>query len=80
MSDVVAFVSARLDEQEQKARAWAARGTGFFYPDLARWMLRDVKAKRRIVARYEFDSHFLDVRDLAAIDSGHPDYKQEWAL
>jgi len=63
------------------------------------WVLRDVAAKRAILARYqevlaecatmlranrprvfgEHDGLRKAVEELAAIDSGHPDYQPEWA-
>jgi hypothetical protein len=51
MSDLVAFLTARLDEKEQGAgdQAFALAG---HYHDPAR-VLREVKAGRMILARYE---------------------------
>jgi Family of unknown function (DUF6221) len=137
MSDIRAFLTARLDEDEARARAaqkkrrgpwWSFRflvnnarpgKKGVVTPtardrgsvaqaispavaihiarhDPAR-VLRDVAAKRKILADYEKllgerKSHPGDlaqagallallgvIRGLAAVDSDHPDFRQEWA-
>lgn len=132
MSDLAAFLTARLDEDEGAAKAAAVQGRwvsehpaigvvlvdgeplieahiGGLTEHVARHdpvrVLREVEAKRKILARYEFarnqvavgnvneaagygapdsgwplraDSHELDVRDLAAVYSDHPDYDAAW--
>ena len=71
---LVAFLNARIDEDEESARS--AR------------VLRDVAFKRALVARLAVpDPHqpgepcpeCLTLRQLAAVYAGHPDYRQEWA-
>lgn len=88
--DVIAFLTARLDEREARARAAA---------DPAR-ALREVAAQRAMVEKYELgrrlwnpetddwfspaaamfgsDMEWL-IRTLVAVYSDHPDYRQEWA-
>jgi hypothetical protein len=92
VDDLTAFMTARLDEKEQFARAARLPAK-----NRAR-LLREVEAQRNILARYadtlarmEDDDYPAGVaRDqareyedfvlpnLAAIDSDHPDYDQEW--
>lgn len=45
------------------------------------WVLRDVEAKRKILALYDANGGqwIWALRALAALDADHPDYKQEWA-
>lgn len=128
MVDLIAFLNARLDEDEARAKNHTcincgrptvplrnALGiTGYTHDDVGiGWagqrcpgrltgaepvqdpacVLRDVAAKRRIVARCEKRLATQPARkigvlsrlayetlcDLASIDSDHPDYRQEWA-
>ena len=89
MSDILAFLNARLDEK--KAAAEAAGDTR---------ALREVTAIRAIVERYElacdtpqslvsftrgqddgYRQACMDaIRDHAAVCSDHPDYDPAWAL
>lgn len=91
--DLVAFWSARLDEDKDRAR----RGSppGWVWGNRA---LREVAAKRRILTRYEYACRQASVNidaeqeawekiagalerdalDLAAVYSDHPDYREEW--
>ena len=97
ISDLLAFVDARLDEKEASAKA---------ADDPAR-VLREVAAKRKLIAfalenAARIDGEWGDCHEaaeiargqcgdygedeaievlgpLAAIDSDHPDYRQEWA-
>jgi Family of unknown function (DUF6221) len=75
VSDLVAFLRARLDEDEAVAQPWAP----------PRW-LREVEAKRAIIAEYEapFGSHlrlglYFAIVQLAAIWHDHPDYDPAWS-
>lgn len=88
MSDLAAFLRARLDEDEQQATYRLKEPTQYaaFEADPAR-VLRDVEAKRVILDRYErwdegygFQSALeIAVSVLAAVYSDHPDYRPEWA-
>jgi Family of unknown function (DUF6221) len=90
-SDLMAFLAARLDEDE----LWAARSGG----DPAR-EFREIEAKRSILAAYRvaiatpesqvsvfirgqddgYRQAYLDVlRALVALYGDHPDYLTEWA-
>ena len=83
MSDLVAFLTARLDEDEGVAR-WEARRDDQSLPTRA---LADVEAKRAIVA---FAATLLEGEDsqpwageevlvrLATAYKDHPDYRPEW--
>lgn len=88
MSDLLAFLAARLDEDEAAHKASAI---GPFEPRRA---LREVAAKRAILARCEPFAgtnlgqhlqwsqeqqglHFA-LHQMAAVYSDHPDYDQEW--
>lgn len=124
MSEMVAFVAARLDEVEAIAKAAIDSGDGTW--GAVEWMgdacrvegddmsiyygiteqqaahialhdpareLRDVAAKRLILEEHSdthdcgdprsWESPYLgchEVRALAAIDNGHPDYQPQWAV
>jgi hypothetical protein len=87
---LIAFLNARLDEDE--ARAKRGQSDGWLFGSRA---LREIEAKRAIMAdhyasdRLEygdplcarcFDLHPCDVLfHLATVYSDHPDYRQEWA-
>jgi len=64
VSDIIEFLTARLD---QEAEAWSG-GTGLItqpnFASLSRYALADIAAKRAIVARHEGA-----VRSLAAIEA-----------
>ena len=123
MSDLTAFLTARLDEDEQQTRKLLCRAQevclelkepkllGRHIPGWDSWCdveklcvraLREVEAKRRIMGRHRDDGcgycagcetstrhsgirelapsgECPEKRDLAAIYSDHPDYRQEWA-
>lgn len=90
MDDLTAFLAARLDEDEARAR----RGS----PDawlLGSRTLREVEAKRDILRRHgpagdpvsclwcsedyrPYPWPCPDVRSIAAVWSDHPDYRPEW--
>lgn len=127
-SGLVAFLTARLDEDEETAREATAQTSEYWQPyfkqviapgsryeteaaeansseaashiarhDPAR-ILREITAKRAVLDRHQPGEHWdgtpicrwcspgearlswpcNDVRDLAAIYSDHPDYRQEW--
>ena len=110
MTDLIAFLTARLNEDEERARrVQAALDNGWNYfdetptelIDPAR-VLREVAAKRAILAIHEpmpsmygeppvcsacwpapqIATHPLwpcsTVRQMIAVYSDHPDYRQEW--
>lgn len=91
MDDLIAFLNARLDEDEAEAKAAANalnrhiecdpdNAAHIARHDPAR-VLREVAAKRAIVERYAKAPDWAggeDVRLLAAVWSDHPDYRQEW--
>lgn len=61
MSDLVAFLAARLDEDEAKAALTLRAATAHFGPRFKaapreRWerVLREVEAGRRLIGRYEY--------------------------
>lgn len=82
MIDLVEFLRARCDED----RAWADNPE--CAEDPAR-VLREVEAKQAIVD-YESDGHLRglhidawgiwrdQLKSLAAVYAGHPDYREEW--
>lgn len=96
MDDLTAFIRARLGEDEAAAdelhnridcdlnRLQSFGECSCGYP--AR-VLREVAAKRALLAAYEDAPEFSDpwigldaaVRICAAVWSDHPDYRQEWA-
>lgn len=128
ISDLLAFVNARLDEKEalaNRAEPWpygsdpATAWIGIPGPNpLYVWahmtthnparVLRDIAAKRALITfalqnaasvdgewacshsaeeiaadecqDYGRDAAYEVLRPLAAVDSDHPDYRQEWAL
>ena len=81
--DLVEFLRARLDEDE--AEHWAIASIYIARHDPAR-VLREVEAKRRIVATavlmldggVSYESWESVLQDLALPYSEHPDYRQEW--
>jgi hypothetical protein len=90
VDEMIAFLRARLDEDESLARASTANPVTRFGPDR---MLREVAAKREIIALHsaeegqhpDFCGHdlrelpCLTLRFLAAVYSDRPGYKPEWA-
>jgi hypothetical protein len=90
--DLVAFLRARLDEDEAWVSQWSERG-GSHWQWMETRLLREVEAKRAILARYEQvaatwrdELHggatagtmgFVILR-IAAVYSDHPDYRPEW--
>ena len=76
MTDLIAFLNARLDEDERyltsnQHHLWTQRP------------LREVEAERKLLAdRWGGPDHQdmweHHVRLLAAVYSDHPDYRQEW--
>jgi hypothetical protein len=92
VEDLIAFLNARLNEDEGGANWYAERMTHTLEPVLT-WanvplhtrMLREVEAKRRLVevadtANLADDSAaWLGIlKALAAVYSDHPDYRAEW--
>lgn len=91
MPDPVAFVRARLDEDEATWRREQAEGYGADAPWMADRMLREVEAMRVILSHHD-DQHDCgdplswtfpyvgcqDVRALAAIWRDHPDYHPDY--
>lgn len=91
MDDLTAFISARLDEDEAIARTGHYAGlvvitaSGYSYTLTLR-MLREIAAKRAIVALYDKADGYAAsvtaeqaVAHLAAVWNDHPDYQQQWA-
>lgn len=74
--ELVEFLRARLDEDEQAARQKTS--------DVSARMLREVAEKRDLVERYEQGRAYSLERMRrallvhASLYSGHPDYRQEW--
>ena len=85
MSDVVAFLTARLDEDEAAALTWRDVAGGGHDR-----MMREVAAKRAMMAaltRWPFDYRaecddetrtFMHL--LASVYSDHPDYDPAWSM
>lgn len=80
MSDLAAFISARLDEDEAQAREMKPEVVRFFTGDperpefvlvdgYIRRALREVEAKRKLLEL---------LRSLAVVYSDHPDYDKDW--
>ena len=80
MDDLIAFINARLDEDERMAR------------NLGHRTAREYKAHRAIMERYQdvvrheapgnqdpTEYELFILPPLAAIWSAHPDYRPEWA-
>ena len=103
MSELVAFLRARLDEDETTAKAVMNAGVTDAIPTAFKpWdllvpndpygavtrLLREVEAKRRLIAETEYHWNGLgplhlpiDVFRLLALPySDHPDYDPEWAV
>ena len=92
MSDLVAFLKARLAKDAAAAKAmpgvieWLTDdGATVVRHDPAR-VLREVEAKRKILADYDngYDEGLTPGLDVAvyylvAVYSDHPDFRQEWA-
>jgi len=80
--DLVEFVLARLDEDEQTLSAlpsWALFGiesaAGYEVREYIERGLKDIAAKRRIL-----DEHpgYATLKLLALPYASHPDYREEW--
>ncbi|MBF6393873.1 hypothetical protein IU443_28500 [Nocardia farcinica] len=71
MSNIVAFIEARLAENEEAAR----KAADFPYdaPSDAPWVSMQLLVRRGVAMT-------SDIRAIAAIWSDHPDYQPEWAL
>ncbi len=79
--DLVAFLTARLDEDERELEKDPPVGLG--YANLPARMRREVAAKRAILAQWEAmppGSPMLVfvLYNLAAVYGDHPDYRPEW--
>lgn len=88
MSDVIAFLNARIDDDEERANAYNnLTGTTTVR------ILREVTAKRGVIREMEAARTNLEERGinvpffitwtlwhLAAVYSDHPDYQKEWAI
>lgn len=93
MSDLVAFLNARLDEDERHAPdVHDISADGFTVPETSHdcicghpaRVLREVEAKRKILAEHEdngcSDLEFHRILEkLAAVWSEHPDYDPAWS-
>lgn len=89
MDDLIAFVTARLDEDERELVKDPPAGLG--YANLAARMHREVEAGRRILERHRPDQYGCqycerfpgpgpcpDLADLLVHWADHPDYRPEW--
>jgi Family of unknown function (DUF6221) len=82
MSDLAAFLTARLDEDDRELVKDPPQGFG--YANLAARMHREAAFKRAILGQYRTaagwssDNWPLALRLLAAIWIDHPDYLEEW--
>ena len=78
MSDLAAFLKARLDEDDQRAE----RGSPSRYDNTVSRAHREVEAKRKILAEHERATPSAQLRYalllLAAVYSDHPDYDEDW--
>ena len=82
-SDLVAFLSARLDETEAAARVWSSAD-----PIWTPYVLAEIEAKRRILDLSDRDDNWrygmhseainLVLRLLALPYADHPDYDESW--
>lgn len=84
--DIIAFLRARLHEDEEMATAWKPGPTfiGFetdymwvFHPER---MLREVAAKREMLRGARLANDGWTLRLLAEPYASDPDYSQEWKL
>lgn len=88
MSDLVAFLLARLAEDEQTLSAlpsWALTGiesaAGYEMREYIERGLKDIAAKRRILAKHAIEHPGCATLKLLALPySSHPDYREEWLL
>lgn len=93
MDDLIAFLNARLDEDEAAFTTGAALADDPVAEDLCRRLLREVEADRDLVVAYQrseaknpmsgWESDYtqalmLAVKIRTAIYSDHPDYRAEW--
>lgn len=91
MDALAEFVNARLDEQAQLVRDATdhvlPRLMGVEAEVLRQWLERsgrDVEAKRAILAQHAtedgpyFGGSYPALRQIAAIDASHPDYRADW--
>lgn len=82
MSDLVAFIRARVDEDETRWTGGERGGT--HWPWLEQRMLREVEAKRRILNAYATlpvsqASAPVALLALAAVYSDHPEFESAWS-
>jgi len=95
LSDIVAFLNARLDEAEAVVRP-ALEGSRTWGKTTVHRALADIAAKQRIVERHGgwhehgggvtygpdsgHDRPCPDLRDLASVYADHPDYDPSWKV
>lgn len=83
MNDLVAFLRARLDEQEESHAADWWQECKVCREPAPCWFERDADAKRRIIEegddRYDGADEYWRVLTLLALPYvGHPEYREEW--
>ncbi len=78
MADLIAFLNARLDEDEEKAEIIA--GSVGYKSRASREVAfkRAILGEHRTAAGWSSDNWPLSLRLLVAVWSDHPDYDQEW--